>query len=196
MINTAKRHQARCHHGPSAKADLTSVEYTGGKLVFKLNIKNNRTNPFEISYDHFCVMVTLMWMARRLITLIKIISKLQLVTADLSDPQLPKNSNVECTITAKEVPALVPTDTVTLIYYPDHTYGEYSARWNLLVSDGEVTLPTSSAEIIVLLYLHSRPALPGGFFAPFSRHTAQVFGRIFSGSVSCAQCPLAVTIDT
>ena len=34
----------------------------------------------------------------------------------------------------------------TLIYYPDHTYGEYRARWNLLVSDGEVTLPTSSAK--------------------------------------------------
>ena len=76
----------------------------------------------------------------------KDLSKLKLVTADLSDPQLSKNSNVECTITAKEVPALVPTDTVTLIYYPDHTYGEYRARWNLLVSDGEVTLPTSSAK--------------------------------------------------
>ena len=71
---------------------------------------------------------------------------MKLVTDDLSDPQLSKNSNVECTITAKEVTALAPTDTVTLIYYPDHTYGEYSARWNLLVSDGEVTLPTSSAK--------------------------------------------------
>ncbi len=27
-------------------------------IVFKLNIKNSRTNPFEINYYHFCVMVT------------------------------------------------------------------------------------------------------------------------------------------
>lgn len=143
--NTATRTKLGAITVLQAKADLTSVEYTGGNLVFKLNIKNNRTNPFEISYDHFCVMVTDVDGQKTYYTY-KDLSKLQLVTADLSDPQLSKNSNVECTITAEEVPALVPTDTVTLIYYPDHTYGEYRARWNLLVSDGEVTLPTSSAK--------------------------------------------------
>lgn len=143
--NTAKRTKLGAITVLQAKADLTSVEYTGSKLVFKLSIKNNRTNPFEISYDHFCVMVTDVDGQKTYYTY-KDLSKLKLDTVDLSDPQLSKNSNVECTITAKEVPALAPTDTVTLIYYPDHTYGEYSARWNLLVSDGEVTLPTSSAK--------------------------------------------------
>lgn len=143
--NTAKRTKLGAITVLQAKADLTSVEYTGGSLVFKLKIKNNRTNPFEISYDHFCVMVTDVDGKKTYYTY-KDLSKLKLVTDDLSDPQLSKNSNVECTITAKEVSALAPTDTVTLIYYPDHTYGEYSARWNLLVSDGEVTLPTSSAK--------------------------------------------------
>ena len=143
--NTAKRTKLGAITVLQAKADLTSVEYTGGSLVFKLKIKNNRTNPFEISYDHFCVMVTDVDGKKTYYTY-KDLSKLKLDTDDLSDPQLSKNSNVECTITAKEVTALAPTDTVTLIYYPDHTYGEYSARWNLLVSDGEVTLPTSSAK--------------------------------------------------
>ena len=144
--NTAKRTKLGAITVLQAKADLTSVEYTGGSLVFKLKIKNNRTNPFEISYDHFCVMVTDVDGKKTYYTY-KDLSKLKLETVDLSDPQLTKNSNVECTITATGLTeAIKPTDTVTLIYYPDHTYGEYSARWNLLVSDGEVTLPTSSAK--------------------------------------------------
>ena len=144
--NTAKRTKLGAITVLQAKADLTSVEYTGNSLVFKLNIKNNRTNPFEISYDHFCVMVTDVDGKKTYYTY-KEPGKLKLETVDLSDPQLSKNSNVECTITATGLTeAIKPTDTVTLIYYPDHTYGEYSARWNLLVSDGEVTLPTSSAK--------------------------------------------------
>ncbi len=144
--NTAKRTKLGAITVLQAKADLTSVEYTGGKLVFKLSIKNNRTNPFEISYDHFCVMVTDVDGKKTYYTY-KEPGKLKLDTVDLSDPQLTKNSNVECTLTATGLTKDIKlTDTVTLIYYPDHTYGEYSARWNLLVSDGEVTLPTSSAK--------------------------------------------------
>ena len=143
--NTAVRTKLGAITVLQGKADLTSVEYTEGNLVFKLNIKNNRTNPVEISFDHFCVMVTDVDDNKTYYTY-KDASKLALATDGFSDPWLPKNESVDCTITAKNVPALAGTDTVTLIYYPDQSYGEYSSRWNLLVSDGEVTLPTSSAK--------------------------------------------------
>ena len=143
--NTATRTKLGAITVLQGQTDLTSVKYTGSDLVFDFTIKNKRTNPFEISYDHFYVLVT-DENDNKTYYAFKDPSKLTLVT-DISDPMLTNKQTATCTLTAiglKET--LQPTDTVTLIYYPDYTYGQYAARWNLLVSDGEVTLPTSSAE--------------------------------------------------
>ena len=143
--NTATRTKLGAITVLQGQTDLTSVKYTDGKLVFDFTIKNNRTNPFEISRDHFCVMVTDENDKNTYYAYKNSGDKLVLET-DLSEPTLQNKSTATCTITANGVPALASTDTVTLIYYPDHQYIQYAARWNLLVSDGEVTLPTSSAE--------------------------------------------------
>ena len=103
---------------------------TGNDLVFNMEIKNGRTNPIEINANHFKVVVTHGTSSKKYTS-----TNGLTVSEDLADPKWEKNSTASGTVNVTVSDAVVAGDTVTLAYFPDMQYNEYSAVWVLTVTE-------------------------------------------------------------
>lgn len=101
---------------------LEQVECTATFTTFKLVVKNGRNNALDVTRANFAVKADGYLAYQN--------DKLQVTSPDALSHQVKKGETVTYYVTAKGLNALTDGP-VTLTYYPDLQYSEFSANWEL-----------------------------------------------------------------
>ncbi len=101
---------------------LEQVECTATFTTFKLVVKNGRNNALDVTRANFAVKADGYLAYQN--------DKLQVTSPDALSHQVKKGETVTYYVTAKGLNARTDGP-VTLTYYPDLQYSEFSANWEL-----------------------------------------------------------------
>lgn len=114
---------------------LEQVECTATFTTFKLVVKNGRNNALDVTRANFAVKADGYLAYQN--------DKLQVTSPDALSHQVKKGETVTYYVTAKGLNARTDGP-VTLTYYPDLQYSEFSANWELAADVLEPELPGTS----------------------------------------------------
>lgn len=114
-------------------SSLDKVTREGTALTFDFTIYNGRTNAIQVDTSSFAVNSSNGFYAYKNGKL-AVISKQPEDTEDVTyvvGPQVKKGETMVCSVKVFNFPEMQSTDTVTLTFFPDTEYTEYSANWKL-----------------------------------------------------------------
>lgn len=114
---------------------LEQVECTATFTTFKLVVKNGRNNALEVTKANFAVKAEGYLAYQN--------DKLQVIYPDSLSHQVKQGETFTYYVKAKDLNALTDGP-VTLTYYPDLQYSEFSANWELAADVLEPELPGTS----------------------------------------------------
>ena len=120
------------------RSTLDRVEYNkyNNTTAFRLAITCGRKNALEVTKANFAVKAAEGYLAYQN-------DKLQVNYPDALSYQVKQGETLICTVFAKDLNALTDGP-VTLTYYPDLQYSEFSANWELDADVLEPELPGTS----------------------------------------------------
>lgn len=123
---------------------LNSAVYEDGKVIFSLSVYNGRKNAIQVDRSSFAVTSTNGYYAYK-------DAKINVRTVSDQEPkgedadnvvvgaQVKEGESANFIIEALDFPELASGETVTLTFFPDLEYSEYSATWKL--SADKLTVP-------------------------------------------------------
>ena len=114
---------------------LEQVECTATFTTFKLVVKNGRNNALDVTRANFAVKADGYLAYQN--------DKLQVIYPDSLSHQVKQGETFTYYVKAKDLNALTDGP-VTLTYYPDLQYSEFSANWELAADVLEPELPGTS----------------------------------------------------